>query len=64
MRHGLAVASEAVAGTRPRGVPINTPMDQKIAYEILLSEKENREFDIVRDSIHAHMRVSVRLQRN
>ncbi|GAQ91163.1 isochorismate synthase [Klebsormidium nitens] len=55
VRHGLAVASEAVAGTRPRGVPINTPMDQKIAYEILLSEKENREFDIVRDSIHAHM---------
>jgi isochorismate synthase EntC len=57
VRHGVAVASEAVAGTRPRGVPTNTPMDQKIAYEILLSEKENREFEIVRDSIHDHMLV-------
>ena len=40
-------ASEAVAGTRPRGA--DEGEDAALAYEMLLSPKEHEEFSIVRE---------------
>ena len=44
-----AVASEAVAGTRPRGS--DEGEDAALAYEMLLSPKEHTEFAIVREEV-------------
>jgi len=42
-------ASEAVAGTRPRGA--DEGEDAALAYEMLLSPKEHEEFAIVREEV-------------
>ena len=49
-RDGRA-ASEAVAGTRPRGA--DEGEDAALAYEMLLSPKEHEEFSIVREEVRA-----------
>lgn len=46
--HG-AVASEAVAGTRPRGPVGDEAEDARLAEELLSSPKENTEFTVVRE---------------
>ena len=48
-RTGAAVASEAVAGTRPRGAPADAASDFWLAYDLLRSPKDHAEFSIVRD---------------
>lgn len=52
-RNGLQFWSEVVAGTRRRG---STPgEDQRLAYELLTSEKDQLEHDIVRKSIRQRL---------
>ena len=48
-RDGDRLLSEVVAGTRPRGK--TTGEDQRLAYELLTSDKDQLEHDIVRKSI-------------
>ena len=48
-RQGKQLLSEVVAGTRPRGV--SNDEDQRLAYELLTSDKDQLEHDIVRKSI-------------
>ena len=48
-RDGDRLHSEVVAGTRPRG--LSSGEDQRLAYELLTSEKDQLEHDIVRKSI-------------
>ena len=48
-RSGNQLLSEVVAGTRPRGR--TTGEDQRLAYELLTSDKDQLEHDIVRKSI-------------
>lgn len=48
-RQGNRLLSEVVAGTRPRGV--TSGEDQRLAYDLLTSEKDQLEHDIVRKSI-------------
>ena len=48
-RDGNNLHSEVIAGTRPRGVTIGE--DQRLAYELLSSDKDQLEHDIVRKSI-------------
>lgn len=48
-RHGRRLHSEVIAGTRRRGV--TTGEDQRLAYDLLSSEKDQLEHDIVRKSI-------------
>ena len=48
-RDGRQLRSEVIAGTRPRGR--TSGEDQRLAYELLTSEKDQLEHDIVRKSI-------------
>ena len=48
-RSGRSVASEAVAGTRPRGEATDPASDFWLAYDLLQSPKDHAEFAIVRD---------------
>lgn len=48
-RQGNQLRSEVVAGTRPRGE--TSGEDQRLAYELLTSDKDQLEHDIVRKSI-------------
>ncbi len=48
-RNGNDIRSEAVAGTRPRG--LTTGDDQQLRDELLLSEKDQREHEYVRQSV-------------
>ena len=56
-RDGRA-ASEAVAGTRPRGS--DEGEDAALAYEMLLSPKEHEEFSIVREEVRRALAVVAR----
>jgi menaquinone-specific isochorismate synthase len=48
-REGDQLLSEAVAGTRPRGQTVG--QDQRLAYDLLTSDKDQLEHDIVRKGI-------------
>ncbi len=48
-RSGSAVASEAVAATRPRGAPGDVQGDFWLALDLLRCGKDHREFSVVRD---------------
>ena len=48
-RDGQRLRSEVIAGTRPRG--LTSGEDQRLAYDLLTSEKDELEHDIVRKSI-------------
>ncbi|MEW5311204.1 MAG: hypothetical protein WDW38_002939 [Sanguina aurantia] len=50
-RSGRFVASEAVAGTRPRGRPGDVEQDFWLALDLLRSSKDHAEFSCVRDWI-------------
>lgn len=52
-RCGEWVASEAVAGTRPRDPANNEARDAELAFEMLLNPKEHQEFTIVRNSVQS-----------
>ncbi|XRB14246.1 2-succinyl-5-enolpyruvyl-6-hydroxy-3-cyclohexene-1-carboxylic-acid synthase [Pseudoscourfieldia marina] len=51
VRTGNAAASEAVAGTRPRGSDVSS--DAELADVLLACEKENDEFVVVRERVRA-----------
>jgi isochorismate synthase/2-succinyl-5-enolpyruvyl-6-hydroxy-3-cyclohexene-1-carboxylate synthase/2-succinyl-6-hydroxy-2,4-cyclohexadiene-1-carboxylate synthase/O-succinylbenzoate synthase len=62
-RTGAAVASEAVAGTRPRGAGGDVVADFWLALELLRSEKDGAEFSVVRDWVAAALgRVCARVE--
>jgi len=52
VRSRRAVASEAVAGTRPRGPMGDEGADLRLASELLSSPKEHAEFTVVREWVH------------
>ena len=52
-REGNQLLSEVVAGTRPRGE--SSGEDQRLAYELLTSDKDQLEHDIVRKSIRQRL---------
>lgn len=56
IRNGAAVATEAVAGTRPRGAPGDEASDARFAADLLTSPKEHAEFVVVRDWIERKLR--------
>jgi menaquinone-specific isochorismate synthase len=52
-RRGSRLLSEVIAGTRPRGQ--STGHDQRLAYDLLSSDKDQLEHDIVRKSIRQQL---------
>ena len=52
-RQSSKLLSEVVAGTRPRGETVG--QDQRLAYELLTSDKDQLEHDIVRKSIRQRL---------
>jgi len=52
-REGRNIVSDAIAGTRPRGK--TTTEDAKLREDLLLSDKERREFAYVQQFIHAEL---------
>jgi len=48
---GSKVASESMAGTRPRAQPGNSKADLALALDLMLSPKEHAEFSVVQDAV-------------
>jgi isochorismate synthase EntC len=55
VRSGRHVASEAVAGTRPRGAPGDVEADFYLGLDLLKSPKDHAEFTMTRDWISAQL---------
>lgn len=55
VRSGPHVASEAVAGTRPRGAPGDVEADFYLGLDLLKSSKDHAEFTMTRDWIRAKL---------
>ena len=53
---GHKVASESMAGTRPRAQPGNSKADLALALDLMLSPKEHAEFSVVQDAVQAALK--------